>query len=332
MPSNTSIELEEGCLGVAEQAFNDCDNLISVSLPNSVIIIGDHAFSKCGNLTSVSIGNSVKSIGDNAFSGCRIMSFTSKSAAVPPALGFQPFYDGISSSATLYVPIGSKSIYEVVDGWNEFKNIVEIIIDQGQDNTIITINQFGSGTFSYNHALDFTTVKGIKVYAATGYNTITGTITMTRVNTVKAGTGIFIKGEPGDYNIPVLDYTYDNTLNMLVGTLQNTNLMPTSSDGKYANLIYALNNNGVPMFLRANDDGTSYSSANRAYLQIPVAWLSTSDAKEFNIRFEEEEATSIYDINIKSPDENTIYDLQGRRIANPAKGLYILNGKKVFVR
>jgi hypothetical protein len=28
--------------------------------------------------------------------------------------------------------------------------------------------------------------------------------------------------------------------------------------------------------------------------------------------------------------DNAVYDLQGRRVVNPTKGLYIVNGKKVI--
>lgn len=31
-----------------------------------------------------------------------------------------------------------------------------------------------------------------------------------------------------------------------------------------------------------------------------------------------------------SPIDHSVYDLQGRRVAQPAKGLYIVNGKKVI--
>ena len=30
-------------------------------------------------------------------------------------------------------------------------------------------------------------------------------------------------------------------------------------------------------------------------------------------------------------EDNIFYDLQGRRVDNPTQGLYIVNGKKVFI-
>ena len=47
MPDNTKIVLEEGTLGIAEDAFWNCSGLTSVTIPNSVTSIGDEAFYKC---------------------------------------------------------------------------------------------------------------------------------------------------------------------------------------------------------------------------------------------------------------------------------------------
>lgn len=46
---------------------------------------------------------------------------------------------------------------------------------------------------------------------------------------------------------------------------------------------------------------------------------------------EDDNTTSIKSVNTQSSD-NVYYDLQGRRVANPANGLYIVNGKKVVVK
>ena len=70
MPSNTSVVLEEGTLGIADSAFSDCSGLTSITIPDSVTSIGSYAFYGCSGLTSVTMGNGVTSIGDYAFSGC----------------------------------------------------------------------------------------------------------------------------------------------------------------------------------------------------------------------------------------------------------------------
>ena len=70
MPSNTSILLKEGTLGIADSAFEGCTGLTSITIPNSVTSIGYEAFLGCTGLTSVTIGGSVTSIGSSAFRNC----------------------------------------------------------------------------------------------------------------------------------------------------------------------------------------------------------------------------------------------------------------------
>lgn len=55
-------------IGVA--AFQYCEGLTSVTIPNSVTEIGDGAFQDCEGLTSVTIPNSVTTIGSDAFKNC----------------------------------------------------------------------------------------------------------------------------------------------------------------------------------------------------------------------------------------------------------------------
>ena len=52
-------------------AFNSCEGLTSVTIPNSVTKIGNNAFGYCTNLTSITIPQSVTTIEDYVFEGCR---------------------------------------------------------------------------------------------------------------------------------------------------------------------------------------------------------------------------------------------------------------------
>ena len=71
IPSTVTYEGQEYTVTkIADNAFNDCRGLTSVTIPNSVTSIGDYAFRYCGSLTSVTIPNSVTSIGGGAFFFC----------------------------------------------------------------------------------------------------------------------------------------------------------------------------------------------------------------------------------------------------------------------
>ena len=70
MPSNTSITINNGTLGIAGGAFYKCTGLTSIEIPNSVTSIGNAAFYGCTGLTSIEIPNSIKTIEYNTFNGC----------------------------------------------------------------------------------------------------------------------------------------------------------------------------------------------------------------------------------------------------------------------
>lgn len=68
--------------------------------------------------------------------------------------------------------------------------------------------------------------------------------------------------------------------------------------------------------------------ANKAYLQIP-----TNAAREMLTISFEDETTGVAEVRSKMEDgRGEAYDLQGRKVAQPTKGLYIKNGKKYIIR
>ena len=196
----------------------------------------------------------------------------------------------------------------------------------------LAIDQYGSGTFCSAHALDFSEVEGLKAYVATGYNTATGEVTLTRVMTAKPGEGLFLKGQPGDYEVPTLKSSESCMQNLLVGTLGKTIVKSTSDDGLSINYRYAVKGGyTTPLFYRIY--GTTIE-AGKAYLQLPKAWLGTGATRAaISLHFDDEEmefGDEEQPADVAAPA--VIYDLQGRRVANPTKGVFIVNGKKVVFK
>ena len=90
--------------------------------------------------------------------------------------------------------------------------------------------------------------------------------------------------------------------------------------------VLGLTSDGRPAFIKSN---ISYLPANKSYLVV-----GSSAPDNLVIVTEAEYATGIHELNVTpvTDDAKVIYDLQGRQVKNPTKGLYIVNGKKVLVK
>jgi hypothetical protein len=67
--------------------------------------------------------------------------------------------------------------------------------------------------------------------------------------------------------------------------------------------------------------------ANRAYLSTTSPYSGSRLAV-----ITPDDAAGIRNVIRAAPDNDTWYDLQGRSVKIPAKGLYIVNGKKRIVK
>jgi len=66
----TSVTIPDIVICIERWAFSGCTSLTNIIIPNSVISIGEYAFALCSNLTSITIGNGVTSIEKAVFPGC----------------------------------------------------------------------------------------------------------------------------------------------------------------------------------------------------------------------------------------------------------------------
>lgn len=322
----TSVIMPNSVTKIGNDAFQNCSGLTEITLSDSLVSIGDRAFVNCTGITSIVIPDNVQSIGIVAFAYCKKLSSVTVKCKTPPTAKSNAFLD---VKATLYVPYGTKDLYKATVGWNVFTDIVEMEPEVIVTEVVITINDFGCGTYCSEYALDFSEVEGIKAYSAIGFNSNTQVVTLARVMTTMARSGVFIKGAPGTYVVPIIEACHDHTLNLLVGTIEQT-VVNSTADG-YSNFKFTIaEGSDVPMFYPFMDN--TVFSGGKAYLQIPTAWLPKTAQKTVGVRFDNGETTGVDEVKGESGEVKTIYDLQGRVVESPSKGFYIVNGKKKFVR
>ena len=106
---------EYSVTSIGEWTFYGCDNLTSVTIPNSVTSIGDYAFCGCSSLTSITIGSSVTSIGDYAFDYCTSLTSVTIPNSVT-SIGGSAFC-GCSSLTSVTIPNSVTNIGERAFAW-----------------------------------------------------------------------------------------------------------------------------------------------------------------------------------------------------------------------
>ena len=102
-------------------------------------------------MISLSIPISVTSIGYSAFYGCKKLE--SVYSEITNVFNINAFGKG-SENATLYVPDGTKLFYIQTDGWNVFKDIIEM--DPALQNTSLLLSCNSKGNITINGTTVFT--------------------------------------------------------------------------------------------------------------------------------------------------------------------------------
>lgn len=129
----SSITFPSSVSSIGTSAFSYCKGLTEVIIPNNVATIEWAAFSSCTGLRSLTIGSSVSTIEGSVFNNCKNLERITSLIEEPFPIenGVFMFYDSNErkyyfTSATLYVPAGTKAKYQATGGWNMFENIVEM--------------------------------------------------------------------------------------------------------------------------------------------------------------------------------------------------------------
>ena len=255
-------------------------------------------------------------------------------ATVTPAEGYTitkcVFYDDANRTATdSEAPFVVETTEEdktpringtPIDGGNMWSKGIKKIEVYGCAPFNVTANEGASGEYwatFYSNASNFKASAGTQVFAVN----LTGTaITMTEITDgiVNSGQGVVLKSTAASITMtPNASASADDySGNSLVGTMTNI----TNPGNAYVLNYKAATGAG---FYKLSSGGNI--GANKAYL------VSGAGAPEF-FGFDGN-TTSINEVRGKMEDvSGEYYDLQGRRVSQPTKGLYIVNGKKVVIK
>ena len=148
---------------------------------------------------------------------------------------------------------------------------------------------------------------------------------------VPANTGVLIKSSESNITCYVVANKSVSAIaesrNMLKPAPTNGGVFTSAPDKIYYKLAYDdfINKKDLVFYYGANAGGAFYVKKETAYLAVPTA--KAGAAKAFVL---DDETTAINGISTRNNQAETVYNLNGQRVASMAKpGLYIVNGKKV---
>ncbi len=143
------------------------------------------------------------------------------------------------------------------------------------------------------------------------------------------------------YTSPANNSANNYTMNVLATDCANTLEAPTKNKLKKSDRTTKGSSTSSTVYVLANKSfGPGFYrwigeelGAGRVYLPVGASG-TTANAHEYCGFFVDEtgEATAIESIDDFKANVGPFYDLQGRRVDNPSKGIYIVNGKKVIVK
>lgn len=334
----TSVTLGNKVKNIGDEAFAYCPALTSVNIPSSTITIGRSAFRYCEGLTSINIPKSLTSIGNEAFEGCNNISSLKVESG-------NTVYDSrdncnaiiITSGNTLFLGCKTSTIPNSVTSigdyaFNNCKGLAEITIPN-------SVTSIGSSAFS----------------GCTGLTEITIPNSVTSI-----GTSAFSDCESlRNITIPIsitriANYTFMRCTNLSNISLPNSITKIGGSVFRDCVSLYSITIpesvtsigsgafrgcSSLSKVVSLNPNPPTISSNTfteyTATLQVPTGSKTAYQNAEYWKKFTnivEIDPSGIQSITLDKDTNAPIYDLKGRKLKEPSKGINIIGGKKVVVK
>ena len=120
------LVVEDGITSIGNDAFSDCESLVSAELAEGITSIGDGTFTACRDLEKINIPNSVTSIGYDAFDSC----WTLPSLELPSGLSkLESSAVSFTAIKELTVPHGVKVVDSYLAAYND--NLTTVTLEEG---------------------------------------------------------------------------------------------------------------------------------------------------------------------------------------------------------
>ena len=303
----------------------DLINDLSI-LPQAIRTIAQGAFFPSGlPLNKLTIPLSMENLGGGNYniSGDVYVSHTT-----PFTLGNNAF--GTQSTLKVHVPVDRSFAFKPEAGWSEYadKIVEELKIGPNGYTSYYLENE----NFEVPAGCTAYIIKNVTQQGSTNFGKTTD-VAIAAGSVIPKQTGFILKGTAGStvyYRAGLTGVTeVDVTGNLLVGTAVEKEF----NGAGYKYYLFGKGAVGQGFYYQTGRDGNSIKlPAHRAGLKLSASGPDFAPAKELIFNFDDATTTGINNVQPAVEKKNdVIYDLQGRRVTNPSRGIYIVNGKKVVI-
>lgn len=162
---NNVFDSRNNCNAIIETKSNKIiTGCVETKIPADITEIGNYAFLDISNLHYLSIPANITRLGTRAFKNCdlkKVWSYIEEPYPIYDVFGYDQNGNRRNTTATLYVPFGTKSKYEQLWDWYNFPNIEEF--DPAGINNIITEDDKVIAIFDINGQRAINLKKGINI-------------------------------------------------------------------------------------------------------------------------------------------------------------------------
>ena len=243
------------------------------------------------------------------------------------AEGDRPFWNilPITSSSDCYFGVKGEVTATGGNVWTTMYAAFAFKADNAANTKVYTISKVGNGYAALKEATGIVPVNTPVLFCCTSADAVNNKLTLYHESDNNVGTnllgGVYFCNDVKDSESSTVKHRnvtpYDESTMRVLGL--DSDGKPAFVKGTAANLVVGSKKGG--------EQGKLFLPANKAYLKVPAG-----SPDVIKIVTEEEYATlGINDILMDQQSDGRYYDMQGRRVENPTRGLYIVNGRKVVV-
>ena len=302
----------------------DLINDLSI-LPRTIRILDGSAFWSPLPLNKLTIPLSMEKLGAYNYD---ISGDVYISHNTPFTLGRDAF--GSQSTLKIHVPVDRSFAFKPEAGWSEYtdKIVEELKIGPNGYTSYYLENE----NFEVPAGCTAYIIKNVTQQGSTRFGKTTD-VAIAAGSVIPKQTGFILKGTAGStvtYRANLTGVTeVDVTGNLLVGTATEQEI----SGAGYKYYLFGKGAKGQGFYHQTGRNGNSIKlAAHRAGLKLSASGPDFAPAKELIFNFDDATTTGVNNVQPAVEKKNdVIYDLQGRRVTNPSRGIYIVNGKKVVI-